>query len=164
MQPSSAALRVLHIVHMLGDGGAARALTRVVSHANPAEIAHTILALAPGPGHLALPRHVRLLTLEHGGGLQAALDLLFSSGLPQADVVHGWVSYPSVVAAAYSAATGCALVLRQPTNIEEELRWSGDGLRGYWRELRAAFALADCVILPSPVLEAGTRRVYGVGR
>jgi glycosyltransferase involved in cell wall biosynthesis len=155
---------VQHVVHTLGDGGADRALTRVVTHADPHRVQHRILALTPGPGHAPLPTHVQLQTLDGERSVPAALQALLRSRGPAADVVHGWVSFPSVIAAACAAATGAALVLRQPTNIEQELRWNRGGLEPYWTELRAAFALADCVVVPSPVLADGTRRVYGVER
>lgn len=164
MRSTGAPLRVLHVIHTLGDGGADRALTRLVSHADPREMSHAIVTLAPGPGHLALPHDVQIETVTSGRDLRAALDVLLSARFARPDVVHGWVSFPAVVAAAFSAAVGIPLVLRQPTNIEEELRWNRGGVAAYWRELRAAFALADCVVIPSPVLEAGTRRVYDVGR
>lgn len=157
-------LIVQHVIHALGDGGADRALTHLVTHADPRVVRHRILALAPGPGHAALPPHVRVDTLAGKPDLAAAVNRLMTARRPPPQVVHGWVSFPSVVAAAFSAATGTPLVLRQPTNIEQELRWNADGVRGCWAELQAAFALADCVIVPSPVLEAGTRRVYGVQR
>lgn len=157
-------MRVWHVIHTLGDGGADRALTRLASQADPRRTKHTILALAPGPGHQTLPRRVRVHTLGGERSLAAAIAALRAIRTPPPDVIHGWVSFPSVVAAAFSAAEGIPLVLRQPTHIEAELRWNPDGVRGYWRELRAAFALADAVVVPSPVLEAGTRRVYGVRR
>jgi glycosyltransferase involved in cell wall biosynthesis len=161
---SKAPLRVLHVVHTLGDGGADRALTRLVSHTDPRRIRHTILTLQPGAGYFALPPGVQVLSLQDAPTLSRALDRLLAPDVDRADVVHGWVSFASVVAAAYASMVGCRLVLRQPTNIEEEIRWNFDGLRNHWRELRSAFALADCVIVPSPVLEAGTRRVYDVRR
>jgi glycosyltransferase involved in cell wall biosynthesis len=155
---------VWHVIHTLGDGGADRALTRLVCHADPRRFRHTIVTLSPGPGHCALPRHVRVRTASDGRCLDAGLAALHALRAPLPDVIHGWVSFPSVVAAAFSASTGTPLVLRQPTNIEAELQWNPGGLQSCWRELRAAFALADVVIVPSPVLEAGTRRVYDVRR
>lgn len=164
IRASRCPLIVQHVIHALGDGGADRALTRLVTCADPRVVRHRILALAPGPGHAAFPPHVRVETMAGEGDLTSAVSRLMASRGPAPHVVHGWVSHPSVVAAAFSAATGAPLVLRQPTNIEQELRWNADAMRGCWPQLQAAFGVADCVIIPSPVLEAGTRRVYRVNR
>jgi len=157
-------LRILHIVHRLGDGGADHVLNRLASAADPTRIRHAILSLWRGPGYEPLPEHVEIVHLRdaHTGIPDAVAAVRATGGVP--DIVHGWVSHASIVAAGVSAVFGTPLVLRQPTNIEKELVYEQQNISVHWRELRIAFGAADTVIVPSPAIVEGTRRVYGASR
>ncbi|MGE0039833.1 MAG: glycosyltransferase [Vicinamibacterales bacterium] len=154
---------VLHVVHKLGDGGADRTLTRLARTGLPG-VRQTIYVLdGAGPGYGPLPPSVRVIA---GPGLAAPLSghvARIAGQVTGVDVVHGWVSSASLVAATYAAAIGAPLVLRQPTNIERE-RAETVGAHGRdTSPLGLAFRQAARVVLPSPALVDGTRRVYGVG-
>lgn len=152
-------IRVLHAIHQLGDGGADRALTRLVNASNPRKFRHTILTLAAGPGHEPLRSGIRVVSAPAHGGLAMRAAAL---GGEQFDVVHGWVSYASILAATLAAAAGLPLVLRNPTNMELELQYEPALSETYWPELQRAFRAADAVVVPSPALVPSTRRLCGV--
>jgi glycosyltransferase involved in cell wall biosynthesis len=154
----AAPTRILHVIHRLGDGGADRALTRLVNASDPLVCRHTILALEPGPGHGPLSAGVRLVGPcgRHPEALIGRLDD------DQFDVVHGWVSYASILAATLAAVWGLPLVLRQPTNMELELEHEPTLAETYWQELKLAYQIADAVVVPSSALVESTRRVCGV--
>lgn len=154
-------VRVLHIIHELGDGGADHTLTRLVNASDPERFGHTILSLRRGRGYGRMRREVEV---RYGGGdgvgPEAALKRLLSRR--PFHVLHGWTPHASILAAQVSGVLGLPLVQRQPTNIEEEHRYEAAYTAAYWRELRLSYAAADAVIVPSPVLVDCTRRLCGV--
>ena len=152
-------IRVLHVIHQLGDGGADRALTRLVNGTAPGTFAHTVLALADGPGHERLRPDVRRCVAPRQGGLAAQVAALDGATF---DLVHGWVSYASILAATIAAAAGWPLVLRNPTNMDLELLYEPALSATYWPELRRAFQAADAVVVPSRALVDSTRRLTDV--
>lgn len=152
-------IRVLHVVHQLGDGGADRALTRLVNASAPDRYRHTVLTLARGQGHEPLRAGVRLVVAPSEGGLAARAAVL---GGAEFDVIHGWVSFASILAAILAATSGIPLVLRNPTNMDLELEYEPALSRTYWSELRRAYQAADAVVVPSPALIESTRRLCGV--
>jgi glycosyltransferase involved in cell wall biosynthesis len=152
-------VRVLHIIHRLGDGGADHALVRLVNASDSLRFEHTVLTLGAGPGYEPLRRGVRLLEASGRGVVGHALR---ASDRSRFDVVHGWVAHASIVAATLAGALGVSLVLRQPTNMEMELRYEPAQTRTYWPDLKRAYQAADVVIVPSAALVDSTRRVCGV--
>ncbi len=155
----SPVIRVLHVIHQLGDGGADRALTRLANASDPDRYRHTILALGDGPGHEPLRPVVTLVLAPPERVLTQIGSVL---GDEHFDVVHGWVSRASIVAATIAAAGGMPLVLRNPTNMALELQYEPQLSETYWPELQRAFQAADAVVVPSPALVPSTRRVCGV--
>ncbi len=156
-------LHVLHVIHRIGDGGADHVLTRLVNLTDADRVQHTVLTLGPGPGHEPLGDAVRLLQAPPGEATAAgALRALAEAGARPVDIVHGWVAHASIVGASVAAAMGVPLVLRQPTHMEQELRWCAAYAETYWRELRVAYRVAAAVVVPSPALVAVTRRACGV--
>lgn len=159
----AAPIRVLHIIHRLGDGGADHVLTRLVNRSDPGQFEHSIVTLGPGPGHEAMRAAVRVTEVPPGAAhALGVLTALGSSAIAGVDVVHGWVARASIAGASLAAALGAPLVLRQPTNMEFALRFEADDARTYWRELKAAYENAEAVIVPSPALVDVTRRICGV--
>lgn len=156
-------LRILHFVHRLGDGGADHALTRLVNGSDPAAYRHIVLTLEAGPGHAPLRPDVITMALPEGR-VARALGALAARYGGRIDLVHGWVSSASIVAAGMAASLGAPLVLRQPTNMDGELRWEGGQAARYWPQLRRAFEVADAVVVPSPASVESTRRICGVTR
>ncbi|MEW6320994.1 MAG: glycosyltransferase family 4 protein [Acidobacteriota bacterium] len=162
MRPRSpAGPRVLHVIHRLGDGGADRTLTRLVN-ARESRSRHILYSLAPVERPHERPR--RGVPLASGPGTAAPLAAHVAAALRLArgvDVVHGWVSSATPVAALVAAALGVPLVLRQPTNIARELEVQPWAVGPALAPLRRAFQAADRVVLPSRALEACTTAVYG---
>ena len=124
------------MIHQLGDGGADRALTRLVNASDAARYRHTILTLEPGVGHEPLRRCVKRVQAPAAGrdvtGVLRALagerfDLIPWMGLARVDP-----------GATIPAALGLPLVLRQPTNMEAERHYEAAQLALDWRELKAA--------------------------
>ncbi len=155
------AVRILHIIHELGDGGADHTLTRLANASDPARVGHTILSLRRGRGYGRMKRGVSVRFGDGGGiGPDGAVRRLLARR--RFDVVHGWTPHASILAAQVSGILGLPLVQRQPTNIEEEHRYEAAYTAAYWRELRLAYAAADAVVVPSAVLVDCTRRLCGV--
>ena len=155
-------VHLLHVIHQIGDGGADHVLTRLVNRSDSSRFRHTILTLEHGRGYEPLRPGVRLIELPADRSrVLGALEGL-GADFDRVDVVHGWVAHASIVAASLAAARGVPLVVRQPTNMEQELRWEPRQAEGYWRELRLACQTADAVVVPSPALVESTRRVCGV--
>ena len=155
-------VHLLHVIHRIGDGGADHVLTRLANHSDPGRFRHTILALERGPGYERLRRGVRVVErASDSSNVLGALRIL-GADVDRFDLVHGWVAHASIVGASLAAALGVPLVVRQPTNMERELRWESGQADGYWRELRLAYQAADAVVVPSPALVESTRRVCGV--
>jgi glycosyltransferase involved in cell wall biosynthesis len=155
-------IRVLHVIHRVGDGGADHVLIRLANHSDPDRFQHTILALERGPGYEPPRAGVRSLELPPDCSNVLGAMRVLGDDLARFDVVHGWVAHASIVAAALAAAAGAPLVVRQPTNMEHELRWESRDAERYWRELRLAYGAAEAVIVPSPALVESTRRICGV--
>jgi hypothetical protein len=63
------------------------------------------------------------------------------SAVIRPDVVHSWVSFASVAAACGPSWDARSFSASQQHRGRD--RWNFDGLSSHWRELRAAFALAD---------------------
>jgi glycosyltransferase involved in cell wall biosynthesis len=160
MTKSGDAISVLHVIHELGDGGADRALCRIVNASDPIRVRHTILSLRRGRGYGALKRSVRILYATGGErGRTRTLGVLLRRRF---DVVHGWTPQASIVAAQIASVSGLPLVQRQPVNIELEREYESAFTASYWRELCLAHQAADAVIVPSPALVESTRRLCGV--
>ncbi len=155
-------IRVLHLIHCIGDGGADHVLTRVANASDPARFEHTIVTFGPGPGYEPLVPGVRLLQVApnrvHATGV---VERVGHAALSKIDLVHGWVSHPAIIAATLGATLGIPVVLRQPTNIEGELRYEPEQAASYWTQLRLAYRSADAVVLPSPALADSTLRMCG---
>jgi len=117
----------------------------------------------PCAGYEPLRSSVRLVCSPHPTASPAELiNALRASGDLSYDIIHGWVSFASVVASVVSAVLGRPLVLRQPTNMNEEIRYYRQYLTQHLRELQCAFRMAESVIVPSPALVDITRQFYGI--
>lgn len=157
--------RILHLIHRLGDGGADRTLIRAAEGLTDLFDQTILTTHGSGSRYTELSGRVPVVDPRADPvSMTAAIEALTRAEAWPVDAVHGWVSSATILAAELAATLGCPLALRQPTNIEAELRCQGDYLRPQLGALRAAFGVADSVILPSPALATGTRRVYGACR